>query len=74
MKAQDTDLTAKYQWKPVQVGAGGWMRGLAVAPTGTAAYARGDVGQRVSLEAVRRDSGIQPRYSARFRLRTLVRP
>ena len=43
MKAQDTDLTAKYQWKPVQVGAGGWMRGLAVAPTGTAAYARGDV-------------------------------
>ena len=23
MKAQDTDLTAKYQWKPVQIGAGG---------------------------------------------------
>jgi fibronectin type 3 domain-containing protein len=43
--AQDSDLTSKYQWKPVQIGAGGWMRGLAVAPTGTAAYARGDVDQ-----------------------------
>ena len=45
MQAQDTDLTANYEWKPVQIGAGGWMRGLAVAPTGTAAYARGDVDQ-----------------------------
>jgi hypothetical protein len=43
LRAQDTDLTATYQWKPVEIGAGGWMRGLAVAPTGTAAYARGDV-------------------------------
>ncbi|MGD0470006.1 MAG: hypothetical protein ABSA54_16630 [Terriglobales bacterium] len=43
INAQDADLTAKYQWKPVKIGAGGWMRGLAVAPTGTAAYARGDV-------------------------------
>jgi len=43
LRAQDIDLTSKYQWKPVQIGAGGWMRGLAVAPTGTAAYARGDV-------------------------------
>jgi hypothetical protein len=43
MMAQDADLTAKFQWKPVQIGAGGWMRGLAAASTGTAAYARGDV-------------------------------
>jgi len=43
LRAQDTDLTANYQWKPVEIGAGGWMRGLAVAQTGTAAYARGDV-------------------------------
>jgi hypothetical protein len=45
MQAQDVDLTAQYQWKPVEIGAGGWMRGLAVASSGTAAYARGDVDQ-----------------------------
>jgi hypothetical protein len=43
LRAQDTDLTSQYQWKPVEIGAGGWMRGLAVASSGTAAYARGDV-------------------------------
>jgi hypothetical protein len=41
ISAQDTDLTSHYQWNPVQIGAGGWMRGLAVS--GSAAYARGDV-------------------------------
>ena len=43
LRAQDTDLSATYQWKPVEIGAGGWMRGLAVATSGAAAYARGDV-------------------------------
>jgi hypothetical protein len=45
MQAQDVDLTPQYQWKPVEIGAGGWMRGLAVASSGAAAYARGDVDQ-----------------------------
>lgn len=42
--AQDTDLTSQYQWNPVQIGAGGWMRGMAVSPSdSTRRYARGDV-------------------------------
>ncbi|MGC2618632.1 MAG: sialidase family protein, partial [Acidobacteriaceae bacterium] len=44
LRAQDTNLTAQYQWNPVQIGAGGWMRGMAVSPTDpTRRYARGDV-------------------------------
>ncbi|MGA3080547.1 MAG: fibronectin type III domain-containing protein [Terracidiphilus sp.] len=44
MRAQDVDLTPQYQWKPVQIGAGGWMRGMAVSPSDpTRRYARGDV-------------------------------
>ena len=43
-KAQDIDLSSSYQWKPVRIGAGGWMRGMAVSPTdSTRRYARGDV-------------------------------
>lgn len=42
--AQDNDLSPKYPWKPVQIGAGGWMRGMAVSPSdATRRYARGDV-------------------------------
>jgi hypothetical protein len=44
-KAQDTNLTANYQWAPVQIGAGGWMRGMAVSTSNpNYMYARGDVG------------------------------
>ncbi|MFZ0306162.1 MAG: chitobiase/beta-hexosaminidase C-terminal domain-containing protein [Terracidiphilus sp.] len=43
-RAQDQDLSAKYTWAPVQIGAGGWMRGMAVSPSdSTRMYARGDV-------------------------------
>jgi len=43
-RAQDQDLSAKYTWAPVQIGAGGWMRGMAVSPSDpTRMYARGDV-------------------------------
>jgi len=42
--AQDKDLSANYTWAPVQIGAGGWMRGMAVSPSDpTRMYARGDV-------------------------------
>ena len=42
--AQDQDLSANYTWAPVQIGAGGWMRGMAVSPSDpTRMYARGDV-------------------------------
>jgi hypothetical protein len=43
-RAQDQDLSANYTWAPVQIGAGGWMRGMAVSPSDpTRMYARGDV-------------------------------
>jgi hypothetical protein len=43
-QAQDIDLSSKYEWKPVRIGAGGWMRGMAVSPSdSTRRYARGDV-------------------------------
>ncbi len=42
--AQDKDLSGNYVWKPVKIGAGGWMRGMAVSPSdATRRYARGDV-------------------------------
>ncbi|MGB6974476.1 MAG: fibronectin type III domain-containing protein [Terracidiphilus sp.] len=42
--AQDIDLSANYEWGPVRIGAGGWMRGMAVSPSDpTRMYARGDV-------------------------------
>jgi hypothetical protein len=42
--AQDQDLSANYTWAPVQIGAGGWMRGMAISPSDpTRMYARGDV-------------------------------
>src|SRR5579883_57255 len=38
------DLTGTYIWKPVRIGAGGWMRGMAVDTTNPSIrYARGDV-------------------------------
>jgi len=38
------DLTNAYNWKPVKIGAGGFMRGMAVdASTKAVKYARGDV-------------------------------
>jgi len=43
-RAQDQDLSAQYTWAPVKIGAGGWMRGMAVSPSDpTRMYARGDV-------------------------------
>ena len=43
-RAQDQDLSAQYTWAPVQIGAGGWMRGMAISPSDpTRMYARGDV-------------------------------
>ena len=42
--AQDRDLSSNYQWKPVRIGAGGFMRGMAVSSSDpTRRYARGDV-------------------------------
>jgi hypothetical protein len=42
--AQDKDLSSNYLFKPVRIGAGGWMRGMAVSPSdATRRYARGDV-------------------------------
>jgi hypothetical protein len=42
--AQDKDLSANYTWAPVQIGAGGWIRGMAVSPSDPKRmYARGDV-------------------------------
>ncbi len=42
--AQDKDLSASYQFQPVLIGAGGWMRGMAVSPSNpNYMYARGDV-------------------------------
>lgn len=42
--ARAADLTDTYTWKPVRIGAGGWMRGMAVDPMHpTVRYARGDV-------------------------------
>jgi len=44
LRAQNANLTSQYQWNPVQIGAGGWMRGMAVSPSDpTRRYARGDV-------------------------------
>lgn len=43
-RAQDKDLSANYTWAPVQIGAGGWIRGMAMSPSDpTRMYARGDV-------------------------------
>lgn len=43
-RAQDQDLSANYTWAPVQIGAGGWMRGMAISPSDpTRMFARGDV-------------------------------
>jgi len=43
-RAQDKDLSANYTWAPVQIGAGGWIRGMAISPSDpTRMYARGDV-------------------------------
>ena len=43
-RAQGKDLSANYTWEPVQIGAGGWMRGMAISPSDpTRMYARGDV-------------------------------
>jgi photosystem II stability/assembly factor-like uncharacterized protein len=42
--AQAADLTQNYVWKPVRIGAGGWMRGMAIDPMHPSVrYARGDV-------------------------------
>jgi fibronectin type 3 domain-containing protein len=42
--AAAADLSGTYTWKPVRIGAGGYMRGMAVHPTNAAVrYARGDV-------------------------------
>ena len=42
--AVSSDLSATYSWKPVRIGAGGWMRGMAVSPKyPNIRYARGDV-------------------------------
>jgi hypothetical protein len=43
-RAQDQDLSAQYTWSPVQIGAGGWIRGMAISPFNPLhMYARGDV-------------------------------
>ena len=43
--AQDTDLTANYTWKPVRIGAGGWVVGMTIHPlNATVRYLRTDVG------------------------------
>ncbi|MGP8252024.1 MAG: chitobiase/beta-hexosaminidase C-terminal domain-containing protein [Terracidiphilus sp.] len=43
-RAQNQDLSANYTWAPVQIGAGGWIRGMAISPSDpTRKYARGDV-------------------------------
>jgi fibronectin type 3 domain-containing protein len=43
--AQETDLTASYEWKPVRIGAGGWVVGMTIHPlNSTVRYLRTDVG------------------------------
>ena len=43
--AQDKDLTADYLWKPIHIGAGGWVVGMVLHPLDpTVRYLRTDVG------------------------------
>ncbi|WP_165864196.1 WD40/YVTN/BNR-like repeat-containing protein [Capsulimonas corticalis] len=50
------DLSERYAWKPVRIGAGGWMRGMAVDPQHPAVrYARGDVDNLYRWDDVRKE-------------------
>lgn len=52
--AEAADLSASYVWKPVRIGAGGWMRGMVVHSTDpNVRYARGDVDNFYRWDAAR---------------------
>jgi hypothetical protein len=41
-----TDLTASYAWKPISIGAGGWIKGFVTHPlNANVRYCRADIGQ-----------------------------
>jgi photosystem II stability/assembly factor-like uncharacterized protein len=50
--AQNKDLTANYLWKPVRIGAGGWVVGMVLHPLDpTVRYLRTDVGNGYRWDA-----------------------